>query len=506
MYTPTFEDFKKKARQGNLIPVYREILADLETPVSAFLKIAAGENAFLLESVEGGEKWARYCFLGADPSVVLRTKGKTITIERNGKTETRRAEGDPLDALKALMADYRPVPVEGLPRFYGGAVGYLAYDMVRFFERLPEMTVDDLGLPDAQFMITDALLIFDNVAQKIKVVANVHLKDLKDTGHAGLRGAYDGAVARIEELIGRLGRPLSRQGGARRGTSGPPPEERPPEWTSNFKERASFEAAVAEAREKVLAGEVIQVVLAQRLSAPVPVDPFDVYRALRTVNPSPYMFFLKLGGLKLVGSSPEVLVRLEGKQVEVRPIAGTRRRGATEEEDRALERDLLSDEKERAEHIMLVDLGRNDVGRVAERGTVKVNELMVIERYSHVMHIVSNVRGRLAPGKDAYDVLRACFPAGTVSGAPKVRAMEIIEEQEPTRRGPYAGAVGYFSFSGNMDTCIAIRTLVMKDNQAYLGVGAGIVADSVPEREYEETMNKGRALLRAVELAAQGLR
>ena len=500
MYTPTFEEFRKKARQGNLIPVYREILADLETPVSAFLKIAEGENAFLLESVEGGEKWARYCFLGADPSVILRTKGRRITLERNGVSETWETDGDPLDTLKDLMAEYRPVPVEGLPRFYGGAVGYLSYDMVRFIERLPETTDDDLDLPDAQFMITDALLIFDNVAQKIKVVANVRLEG---GGDAEVKSAYDEAVARIEGLIERLNRPLSKEagpGGAAKTAPGTP------DWTSNFKDRASFETAVAEAREKILAGEVIQVVLAQRLSAPVLVDPFDVYRALRTLNPSPYMFFLKLGDLKLVGSSPEVLVRLEGERVEVRPIAGTRPRGANEEEDRELERDLLSDEKERAEHIMLVDLGRNDVGRISHRGTVEVNELMVIERYSHVMHIVSNVRGRLAEGRDAYDVLRACFPAGTVSGAPKVRAMEIIEELEPTRRGPYAGAVGYFSYSGNMDTCIAIRTLAIRGQQAYLGVGAGIVADSVPEREYEETMNKGRALIRAVELAVEGLR
>ncbi len=505
MYTPSLEDFRLKARQGNLIPVYREILADLETPVSAFLKIAESENAFLLESVEGGEKWARYCFLGADASVVLRIKGRTVTVERGGgggggESETWETEGDPLDALKSLMAAYRPVAVEGLPRFYGGAVGYLSYDMVRFFERLPESADDDLGLPDAQFMITDTLLVFDNVAQKIKVVANVHLEE---NGESEIETAYEEAVARIEEVIDRLNRPLS---GRPVGIPPAPSAAEGPDWSSSFRDRAAFEAAVRKARENVHAGEVIQVVLAQRLSAAVAADPFDVYRALRTVNPSPYMFFLQFGGLKLVGSSPEVLVRLEGDRVEVRPIAGTRPRGAGEEEDRALERDLLSDEKERAEHIMLVDLGRNDAGRVSRRGTVEVNELMVIERYSHVMHIVSNVRGKLAEGRDAYDVLRACFPAGTVSGAPKVRAMELIEELEPVRRGPYAGAVGYFSFSGNMDTCIAIRTLVMKDGRAYLGIGAGIVADSVPEREFEETMSKGRALIRAVELAVQGLR
>ncbi len=500
MYYPSQDEFREKTRQGNLIPVYKEILADLETPVSAFLKIAEGENAFLLESVEGGEKWARYCFLGADASTIIRTKGRTITFERNGQTESWEAEGDPLDALKDLMAEYRPVPVDGLPRFYGGAVGYLSYDMVRFFERLPDQAEDDLGLPDAQFMVTDALLVFDNISQKIKVVANVRIRGSSDEA---IRSAYQDGIERIENIIDRLKQPLPDWAGSIDTTQSISAIS---DWSSSFSDRASFETAVAEAREKVHAGEIIQVVLAQRLSARVSADPFDMYRSLRTINPSPYMFYLQFGDLKLVGSSPEVLVRLEEDRVEVRPIAGTRPRGGTEEEDRALERDLLSDEKERAEHIMLVDLGRNDVGRVATRGTVEVNELMVIERYSHVMHIVSNVRAQLEAGRDAYDVLRACFPAGTVSGAPKVRAMEIIEELEPVRRGPYAGAVGYFSFSGNMDTCIAIRTLVIKDGRAYLGVGAGIVADSVPEREFEETMNKGRALIRAVEMAEQGMR
>lgn len=500
MYYPSQKEFLNKSRQGNLIPVYREILADLETPVSAFLKISEGaENAFLLESVEGGEKWARYCFLGAGAATIIRTKGKAITVEKNGQIESIETEGDPLDALKALMAGYQPVPVDGLPRFYGGAVGYLSYDMVRHFERLPNHTEDDLKLPDAQFMITDALLVFDNVTQKIKVVANVSIRELSD---GEIRSAYQEGIERIEKIIGQLRKPLRiLADSATKGQKAPGLSD----WSSSFKDRSTFEMAVATAREKIHAGEAIQVVLAQRLSAGVSANPFDIYRSLRTINPSPYMFFLQFGSLKLVGSSPEVLVRLEEHQVEVRPIAGTRPRGSTVEKDQAFEKDLLSDEKERAEHIMLVDLGRNDLGRISERGTVEVNELMLIERYSHVMHIVSNVQGKLKKGCDAYDVLRACFPAGTVSGAPKVRAMEIIEELEPVQRGPYAGAVGYFSFTGNMDTCIAIRTLVVKDGRAYLGVGAGIVADSIPEREFEETINKGRALIRAVENAEQGM-
>ncbi len=494
MYRPSFEEFKVLAGQGNLIPVYREVLADLETPVSAFLKVGGGDYAFLLESVEGGEKWARYCFLGAEPSLVFRSKGRHITIEGEGKREER--EGDPLEVLKELLGAYRPVQVEGLPRFYGGAVGYMGYDMVRFFERLPERTEDDLNLPDSLFLLTDTLLIFDHVSQKIKVVANAKLEGV-DVG-----AAYGEAIAKIEALVEKLqgGLPAPASTGDHAGTESPAALT----VTSNFTGKG-FEKAVTRVKEFIRTGEAIQVVLAQRLEVPLASSPFDVYRALRIINPSPYMFYLKLKDLQLVGSSPEVLVRLEGDRIEVRPIAGTRPRGATEEEDRALAEELLRDEKERAEHIMLVDLGRNDIGRVARKGTVEVNELMIIERYSHVMHIVSNVRGQIEDGMDAFDLMRACFPAGTVSGAPKVRAMEIIEELEPTRRGPYAGAVGYFGYSGNMDTCIAIRTLVLTGGRAYLGVGAGVVADSVPEREYQETLNKARALLRAMEFAQGGL-
>ncbi len=501
-YAPDKETFLALAGEGNIVPVYREILADLDTPVSAYLKIAdGGAHSFLLESVEGGEKWARYTFLGSGPSLVFESKGREVRITREGRVETRQAD-DPIDALRDLMRSYRPVAVPGLPRFWGGAIGYMGYDAVRFIERLPEHARDDLGLPELLFIVTKSLLIFDSVAQKIYVVAHAHI------GDGGPEAAYAEARASIDALIERLRGPS---------VAPPhPPEEAPareagghpvdgmPGLSSSFTS-AGFRRAVADAVELIHAGEAIQVVLSQRLESALDVHPFAIYRALRAVNPSPYMFYLELGDITLVGASPEVLVRLEGEQVEVRPIAGTRRRGADEAEDRALAEELLADEKERAEHIMLVDLGRNDVGRVCERGTVRVTEQMVIERYSHVMHIVSNVVGNLACGKDAFDVLRATFPAGTVSGAPKVRAMEIIDEMEPVRRGPYSGAVGYFGFGGGMDTCIAIRTLYARGGRLYLQVGAGVVADSKPDLEYEETINKARGTLRALEVARGGL-
>ncbi len=500
-YTPDRAAFLKLAGKGNLVPVYREILADLETPVSAYLKIADDPYTFLLESVEGGEKWARYCFLGARPAVVFESRGREVRLTKNGDVREFQAE-DPIDALRDVMKDYRPVDVPGLPRFWGGAVGYMSYDMVRFIERLPEKADDDLKMAESCFVITDTMIIFDHVSQKMKVVALVHL----DGGDPA--AAYEDALARIDALVDRLNGPGS-----------PPPADPPeppaselsgypvpglPGLNSSFS-KEDFEKNVAKTVEMIHAGEVIQVVLAQRLESRLDVHPFAIYRALRTVNPSPYMFYLTLGGTTVVGASPEVLVRLEDGRVEVRPIAGTRRRGKNEEEDLALEKELLADEKERAEHIMLVDLGRNDIGRVCEKGTVRVTEQMTVERYSHVMHIVSNVVGRLDEGRDAFDVLRATFPAGTVSGAPKVRAMEIIEEMEPVRRGPYAGAVGYFGFDGNMDTCIAIRTLYAREGKLFLQVGAGIVADSRPDFEYEETMNKARGTLRALELTRSGL-
>ncbi len=495
MYHPSYETFKEKAKEGNLIPVYREILADLETPVSAFLKIDEGEYSYLLESVEGGEKWARYCFLGSNPSVVFKSKGDKIYVTRNGIVKEEKVDGNPLNSLKRLMSEYKPVKVDGLPRFFGGAVGYIGYDMVRFFESLPHEAIDDLNIPDSVFVITDTILIFDNIGQKIKVVSNAHIKD----GDA--ESAYKEAIGRIDAIIDKLRTQVTSHKSQVSNKKFRNPNS---ELRTNMSKEV-FKESVLKCKEYIKEGDIFQVVLSQRLETDFQSDPFDIYRALRTINPSPYMYFFKLGDIKIVGSSPEVLVRVEDEMVEVRPIAGTRPRGATEEEDKRLARELLSDEKERAEHIMLIDLGRNDIGRVSKKGSVEVNELMVIEKYSHVMHIVSNVKGRLEKNLDCYDVLKATFPAGTVSGAPKIRAMEIIEELEPTRRGIYAGSVGYFSFSGNMDMAITIRTLLIKGNTAYLGIGAGIVADSEPEREFEETMNKGKALIKAIELAERGL-
>ncbi len=492
MFKPSLAEFKELAKSGNLIPVYKEILADLDTPVSAYMKISGGEYSFLLESVEGGEKWARYCFLGCDPSVIISSKGRAITIIKNGKKEIKQIEsGSPLTAVKELLARYKPVSVPNLPRFSGGAVGFISYDMVRFFENLPDNTSDDLDVPDSQFVITDTLLVFDNVSQTIKIVSNAFIEE------ENLEAVYEKTTKKISLLEEKLRTPIVT---CPVNNDGGPGDLK---FESNF-EKENFKGAVDKIKQYILEGDAIQVVLAQRLNFKIKKKAFDIYRALRTINPSPYMYFLKFGDLEIVGSSPEILVRLEEEKVEVRPIAGTRKRGKDEEEDLALEKDLLQDEKELAEHIMLVDLGRNDLGRVAKVSTVEVNESFTIERYSHVMHIVSNVRGILKEGLDCFDVLEATFPAGTVSGAPKIRAMEIIEELEPTRRGLYAGTVGYIGFSGNMDTAIAIRTLVVKGQTAFLGVGAGIVADSVSENEFEETMSKGRALLKEIEVAEKG--
>ena len=494
MYYPSRQEFREKAQLGNLIPVYREVLADTDTPLSAFLKIGGGEYAFLLESVQGGEKWGRFSFLGRNPGLVVRTKGRQAELLRPGSPPERRRITDPLDLLEEILGVYRPVRVEGLPRFFGGMVGYLAYDAVRFFETLPDRTVDDLGLPDALFVLTDTLLVFDSLSQRIQVISNAFVPD---TAPGTVEAAYDLALSKIEAVVADLRKPLDRPLVA-------PSPSRACEPTSTFT-REAFCRAVAQCKEYVAAGDIIQAVLSQRLEVNTAAQPLDVYRALRIINPSPYMYFLRLGDLALAGSSPEVFVRLEEGQIDLRPIAGTRPRGRTEIEDRALAAELLADPKERAEHIMLVDLGRNDVGRVAAPGTVEVNELMVIERYSHVMHIVSNVRGRIQEGRDAFDVIRASFPAGTVAGAPKIRAMEIIEELEPVTRGPYAGAIGYVSFSGNMDTAIAIRTVLFAKGRAWVQAGAGIVADSDPEREYQETLNKAAAMLKAIEMAEGGL-
>jgi len=495
MLKPTLKEFKEKSKQGNLIPVYKEVLADLDTPVSAYMKMCGGEYSFLLESVEGGEKWARYCFLGFDPSIIISIKGNEVVVEKNGQAKSILiTQGNPLVGLKDILARYQPVDVEGLPRFSGGAVGFVSYDMVRSFEDLPEDTVDDLQVPDARFVITDTLLIFDNVAQTIKIVSNAHVDN------ENIEESYNQAVKNIDAIEKKLRTSLPVDVNNKKS----PKIDSLNCIESNFK-KEHFINSVQKIKNYILEGDVIQVVLAQRLKFNISKDPFTIYRALRSINPSPYMYYLKFGDLEIVGSSPEILVRLEGEKIEVRPIAGTRKRGQSEEEDQALENDLLNDEKELAEHIMLVDLGRNDVGRVAKINSVSVNEKFTIERYSHVMHIVSNVQGELKKGLDGYDVLAATFPAGTLSGAPKVRAMEVIEELEPTRRGLYGGAVGYISFNGNMDTAIAIRTLLIKNKTAYLGVGAGIVADSIAENEFEETMNKGKALLKAIELAEKGL-
>ena len=493
IYSLTFEDFKTLAKQGNLIPLYREILADYETPVSAFAKIDHGPSAYLLESVEGGENWARYSFLGSGSPAVIHEQGGDLILTSGNTSRQIPSLGNPVARLRELMQEYRPVIVAGLPRFVGGAVGYFSYDIARTFEDLPALRKDGLGLPDFAFLLTDTLLIFDNVSQKIKVVANAHVTSTTDRE---IRKAYRDAADRIESMIARLKRPLRR--------SRPKRRRKPITFTPNMNQ-ADFEKMVTRTKEYIRSGDIVQTVASQRWQTQIHTAPFQLYRALRVINPSPYMYYLRVAGVELVGSSPETLVRCEDGKICVRPIAGTRRRGQTPEEDQQLGRRLLADEKERAEHVMLVDLGRNDVGRVALKGSVRVESLMQVERYSHVMHIVSQVAGELDRGKTVYDVLRACFPAGTVSGAPKIRAMEIIEELEPARRGPYAGAVGYFSFSGNMDMCINIRTVVIKGRQAFIQAGAGIVADSNPEHEYEETCNKARAMMKAIELAEQGL-
>jgi len=491
MYQPDFETFRSLASRGNLIPVYREILADMDTPVSAFRKIDDGRYSFLLESIEGGEKWARYSFLGSSPEVIIRSKGNTVeTLYADGSSR-REEVADPLEFLRDHLDRFAPVEVDGLPRFFGGAVGYVGYDMVRYFERLSLEKPAELDAFDSYFVITDTILVFDTIRQKIKVVSNAHLEN-GTTPEA----AYEQAKTKIDAIIRKLRTPLD--------PASAPCSTRKTEFVSNVR-REDFEESVVKAKEYVKAGDVIQVVLSQRFSADLSVEPLDIYRILRTLNPSPYMFFLRLDDTLVVGASPEVMVRKEGGQVELRPIAGTRPRGKTRDEDVRLEQELLDDPKERAEHVMLVDLGRNDLGRVCRTGTVKVSELMVVERYSHVMHIVSNVQGELEGKMDAFDVLRATFPAGTLSGAPKVRAMEIIEELEPVRREIYGGAVGYFSFSGNMDMAIAIRTLVVKDGRIHLQAGAGIVADSDPASEYQETVNKARAVVKAIEMVEEGL-
>lgn len=490
MYQPHFTEFEKLAQKGNLIPVYREILADVETPVSVLTKLQKKDYVYLLESVEGGEKWGRYSFLGTDAGVVFRVHGDNVTIEENGQSVTREHKGHPLHYLRDLLKRYKPVTLPGLPRFYGGAVGFLGYEMVRYFEELPPSPPDDLNLDDAVFVISDALMIFDNVRHTIKVVACAYTEDSD-----GLEESYQASCRKIDAMI----ETISAAAFHKTATAA--------EDAVNFKSNLlpeEYKNVIEKAREYIVAGDIIQVVLSQRFETECRSNPVDLYRALRFINPSPYLFFLKMNDLMLIGSSPEVMVRKEDDTLELRPIAGTRPRGKTEQEDRALSDELLSDEKERAEHVMLVDLGRNDLGRVAQTGSVQVNQYMVVEKYSHVMHLVSNVRAQLAKDKDAFDVLAATFPAGTLTGAPKVRAMQIINELEQVKRGPYGGAVGYFSFSGNMDFCITIRTMILKNGRIYVQAGAGIVYDSVSESEHQESVNKARGMLQAVRLAANG--
>ncbi|MDP8262095.1 MAG: anthranilate synthase component I [Candidatus Ancaeobacter aquaticus] len=492
MYYPDKNTFIELAKKGNLISVYKEILADTETPVSSFLRFKDLSHAFLLESVEGGERLARYSFIGINPKIVFRSVGKAIEIVDHGRKTCFEAKIDPLDELKKIMAMYRVVENESLPRFFGGAVGYVGYDMVKYFETVEIEKKDTVGIPDCYFMLTDTILIFDHVNHTIKVTANAYISPDETP-----EDVYDGAIKKIEELLEQIAQPMPIS------ILEENPVPRKLEIQSNM-EQSKYEEIVRRTKEYIKAGDIIQGVLSQRLQTKIDCTSFDVYRALRSVNPSPYMYYLKFDDIDIVGSSPEMLVRCEKDAVTVRPIAGTFKRGKDDAEDNDLAEKLLADPKERAEHIMLVDLGRNDIGRVCEMGSVSVTDLMLIERYSHVMHIVSNVEGKLAEGKDQFDVLRAVFPAGTVSGAPKIRAMEIIEELEPTKRGPYAGAILYFGFSGNLDSCITIRTIVVKDNIAYIQAGAGIVADSVPEKEYQETLNKAGAMLKALEKAQMG--
>ena len=487
---PTFEEFRSRVTDVGVLPVWREFLFDVDTAVTAYAKLRRPPFGFLLESVVGGDQWARYTFLGTDPCQAWRLIGGRAELWTPSDGWTPIATDDPLADFDERLRARRPLAAEGLPRLWGGAVGYFGYDVVRQIERLPDAPPDDLGLPDGLFAFMDLVLAIDNLLGRAMAIATVEVEPgLDDTE---LRRRYDVAADRTQDLVARLASadppaPLELK----------PQPEADPDFSSSMS-REEFEAGVERVREYIFAGDVFQVVLSQRLEMPLTGDPFDLYRALRSLNPSPYLYFLELDGFSLVGSSPEVLVRLEDGTVTVRPIAGTRPRGATPEEDRALALDLQEDEKELAEHRMLVDLGRNDIGRIAEYGSVHVPELMVVERYSHVMHLASQVEGKLRGGNSAMDVLRACFPAGTVSGAPKVRAMEIIDELETVRRGPYAGAVGYFGWGGMaMDTAITIRTVVVKDGKAYVQVGAGVVADSDPAREYEETLSKARALLRA---------
>jgi anthranilate synthase component 1 len=504
MYSPTQTEFLnlKLAEQGNLIPVTRRLLADFETPLSAYRKIRGQGESFLLESVEGGEHVGRYSFVGCNPRAVIRQIGSRVEVLENGRLvesheiarsaqpASERSVKDGLEVVERVMGRYRPVAWRGLPRFTGGAVGFIGYEFIHDVEPVvPRPPRDELGTPVMYFLVADELLIFDRVAQTITVLVNAIVEPGVSPAEA-----YEDALSEIERLVSLLEQPLEYR-----------PVTVPPEYPSVPAEsnmtREKFHENVARAKRYITAGDIIQVVGSQRFTTPVKATPLDMYRAIRSVNPSPYMFLLELDGLSLVGASPEIHVRCEDRRTEIRPIAGTRRRGGSPEEDQALEKELLADPKERAEHVMLVDLARNDLGRVCDYGSVRVKDLMIVERYSHVMHIVSQVEGRLSAGRTPYDLMRATFPAGTLSGAPKIRAMQIISELEGATRGPYGGCVGYFSFNGNLDCCITIRTALLKDGRAYVQAGGGWVSDSTPENEYLETVNKAKAMLAAVALA-----
>jgi anthranilate synthase component 1 len=488
-YYPTFSELRELSKKGNVIPVYRQLFADTLTPVSAFQKVSETDYAFLLESADGGEKIARYSLIGSNPFSGFKCKGPNVEIF-NSKETTRVETSDPIKVLEEQMSKFSPVRINGLPDFFGGAVGYTSYDSVRYVENLPDTTVDDLNLPDMYFMFYDVTIIFDHLNKTIKVVCAAYLdeRDIQDV--------YEDAVNKIDNVINKLRTPVMTLSDdiTEKG-------ELNIKFSSNFKE-PDFLQAVKACKEYIRAGDIIQAVISQRLQTQINAKPINIYRTLRVINPSPYMFYIKMKDLELIGSSPEVMVKVEDGSINVRPIAGTRRRGRTAEEDELLAKELLSDPKELAEHIMLLDLGRNDVGRVSQYDSVSIDEKMVIEKYSHVMHITSSVSGKLRSDKNAFDGLRSCLPAGTLSGAPKVRAMEIIDELEQTRRGPYGGAVGYINFSGDINTCITIRTIVLKNGKdAYIQAGAGIVADSIPEMEYQVTLNKAKGLLRAIEVA-----
>jgi anthranilate synthase component 1 len=503
MHYPALSEFEKLASQGNLIPVMRRILADIETPLSAYQKIRGDGESFLFESVEGGEHLGRYSFVGCNPRAVIRQTGSVVQVLKGGKVLEAYAIGgapnaaglpkvkDGLEVVERLLKRYRPVTFPGSPRFTGGAVGFIGYEFIHDVEPVvPRPALDELGTPEMYFLIADQLLVFDRVAQTLTIMVNAFLDESSTAAEA-----YRKAIEGIETLLKRLSQPLEH-----RPITLPSSETRDIPFESNMP-RERFLANVAKAKEYITAGDIIQVVGSQRFSAAIHASPLDVYRAARTINPSPYMFLLELEGFSLAGASPEIHVRCEDRQVEIRPIAGTRPRGKTPEQDAANEAELLADPKERAEHVMLVDLARNDLGRVCDYGSVQVKDLMIIERYSHVMHIVSQVEGRLASDKSPYDLMRATFPAGTLSGAPKIRAMQIISEMEQSQRGPYGGCVGYFSFSGNLDCCITIRTALIQNGRVFVQAGGGWVTDSDPESEFQETVNKAKAMLKAVALA-----